>query len=144
MSLRPGLHVRLIENSYSPALNKCACVYPCIYVHSSRGMNWTSCLSQTAGGATNTLQDNGCLPSDLYFPLPSRLSASFSGGAGGVVDKWTGSDAVHQHRRGLLFPATVHRLHPRDTHLPPQGRRQAPGLLQGGQGGYHSTAATWK
>ncbi len=69
----------------------------------------------------------------VFFP-----SSSLSGSAGRFIHKWKGSDAVYQHRRRLLFPATVHLLHPGHTHLPPQGRRQAPGLLQGGQGGYHS------
>lgn len=62
--------------------------------------------------------------------------ASVTGGAGGVVCKRAGSDAVHQHGRGLVLPATVHLLRTRDAHLPPQGGGQAPGLLQGGQGGY--------
>lgn len=58
-----------------------------------------------------------------------------SGGAGGLLHKREGPDALHQHRRRLLLPAPVHRLHPGHAHLPPQGGGQAAGLLQRGQGG---------
>lgn len=71
-------------------------------------------------------------PLSLLF-RPSLLQ----GGAGGLLHKREGPDALHQHRRRLLFPAPVHHLHPGHAGLPPQGGGQAAGLLQRGQGGCH-------
>lgn len=107
-----------------------------------------ACLPQTADSAANTLQDITLWLFHLWPQFFSLLflsvcpSVSHTGGAGRLVHKWTGSDAVHQHWWRLLLSATVHGLHPWHNHLPPQRRRQAPRLLQRGQGGCQSTAET--
>lgn len=80
------------------------------------------------------MRGTNLLTSD-FNPLPLL----FQGGAGGLLNKRAGPDALHQHWRRLLLPAPVHRLHPGHAGLPPQGGGQAAGLLQRGQGGCRHT-----
>lgn len=147
-------HVQVME-VLRMAVNKCINVFawPCITLYSlvsalkctqninvANALTWEKCLFAYC---TNWWLASVFLlfSSSSYIRL---FCLSLSGRTCRFIHKWTRSDAVYQHWWRFFLPEAVHLFHPRHCHLPPQGRGQAPGVLQGGTGEYHNAAETLK